>query len=285
MSYDDFVDDSSPEAALRLCGWREESDGSWAHPTTAGRLLPLAEWAGWRHWQLTAPLLTAPRGRRCLHLNSDLVGPAKYVTRHQGSRSICRVDAPHDWRSAPVSSFSRDDIMTMDNPWHVWAQAVTACAMGARKNAIAGALPLSTIAEELKRDGWPASLDDGQLVVHVQLRGLFRQIYVQQLLDGGVIVRAKLIELSRLPAASLRAILHLALEANTRLPLVHMAIDASATPPALWAEVHLGSARVPGAWLMTAVEVVANAVTLTARELQALRDPELAQLVLAAQAA
>jgi hypothetical protein len=50
----------------------------------------------------------------------------------------------------------------------------------------------------------------------------------------------------------------------------------------LRAEVCWGTASIPGAWLTTALETVEAAIALVAREMAALRDPELAQLVLAA---
>ena len=77
----------------------------------------------------------------------------------------------------------------------------------------------------------------------------------------------------------------LARAANARLPLVRLAIDEPNQPTVLRAEVHLGSVPILGAWLTVAVEVISTAVALVARELEALRDPELAQLVLAAPAA
>ena len=48
---------------------------------------------------------------------------------------------------------------------------------------------------------------------------------------------------------------------------------------------HSGRALIPGLWLSTALDVVETAVALLARELEAVRDPQLAKLVLAYPAA
>ena len=78
-----------------------------------------------------------------------------------------------------------------------------------------------------------------------------------------------------------RAMERVAVVANQRLPLVRFAINENSAPQYLRAEVHLGCASISSGWLAIALEVVEQAILLTARELQALRDRELAKMVLA----
>ena len=131
------------------------------------------------------------------------------------------------------------------------------------------------------------TLDGQRLLVHLTLPGLYQEIRVERCGSGHLLVAASLAGLAGLSAESRRAIDALAAEANARLPLVRYAVAAESQEQTLRAEVCLSSdcALVPGGWLATAVEVVEAAVTLSAREMQALRDPELANLVLAANAA
>jgi hypothetical protein len=76
----------------------------------------------------------------------------------------------------------------------------------------------------------------------------------------------------------------LAHEANARLPLVRMAVVASPKCMTLRAEVSFGSALITGSLLLHSLHVFETAVGLTAREFEALRDVELARLVLSAAA-
>jgi hypothetical protein len=74
----------------------------------------------------------------------------------------------------------------------------------------------------------------------------------------------------------------LANEANARLPLARFAIHSRDGRATLGAEVGFGGTLVGGTWLVAALCVLETAVSLTARELESLRDTELATLLLAA---
>jgi hypothetical protein len=135
--------------------------------------------------------------------------------------------------------------------------------------------------EEIKRLGWVGSVDEGQLNVHINTPGVFRKVRVESG-TGGIRIVADLADLTGYSKPCLQAALRLAHEANARLPLVRMSTDDEHAPHVVRAEVSWGAASIPGAWLSTALEVVEGAIALSAREMAALRDPELAQLVLAA---
>jgi hypothetical protein len=122
-------------------------------------------------------------------------------------------------------------------------------------------------------------VEDGRVFVHISRANLFKQVAVDQNGRGGV-VSVELADWDALPDESKHAAWKLAHAANARLPLVRFSIDAEAHPRRLSAEVHFGRALIPGAWLTTALEAVETAVALTAQEFSALRDPELARLVL-----
>ena len=80
------------------------------------------------------------------------------------------------------------------------------------------------------------------------------------------------------------AMLLFAQEANARLPLVRMAITEHSASHLLRAEVSFGTALASGSLLLHALQALEAAAGHTARELEALRNVELAQLLLRAAA-
>ena len=136
------------------------------------------------------------------------------------------------------------------------------------------------LAPLLEANGWAASAGEGAVRVSVALPGLFRQILVA----AGTRLRCELVDLHGWPAVSRRAALALAAAANDRLTLARFTVEGREAAETLAAEIDLASLPVPGPWLDVALEAMHTAVGLTARELSALRDPELAHWTLTAAA-
>jgi hypothetical protein len=218
-----------------------------------------------------------------LHENARLFGTAKLVAQ-PGDCSICRIDVPDDL-SGSIGSGSRFDECSDDDANDApiaWAHAVTALATGSILPKASAASPGAAVIAELKQAGWSASADGVELVVHVQLPGVYRQVVLTRDRHAGVTLAAELIELADLQDECLRAMLVLAQHANARLPLVRMAVADPTNGLKLRAEVGFGAALIPGSFLLHALHVIEAAIGLTARELEALRDVELARLVLSA---
>ncbi|NUQ64543.1 MAG: hypothetical protein HUU20_18920, partial [Pirellulales bacterium] len=247
-------------------------------------LRPAGERAGWRQFELDGGALPLPEPSRRLFDNSRLYGPAKYVGRPDGS-VFCRVDLPAEFAASSHAEPGNFDPWAVPDSEQAWARGVTAFATGG--------LPVheeslgldASVVPQLQRAGYSASLDDGELHVHLHLPGLFREIFVRGEPSLGATVAADLLALGDLPDVSREAAIYLAQKANDRLGFARMAVVGDPAAGVLRAMVHLGWAPVPGVWLLAALEAVESAVTLTARELAALRDRELAEHVLAARAA
>jgi hypothetical protein len=269
--------------ALLATGWASHANGSrWTRDTPRGpaTLNMLGESGAWRIYELSTPALSPPKDAFPLELNFELPGPVKWVAAH-GQAPALRVDVPIDQLDAGARAFWAG---STSHPWEEWATALTAVANGVDRLDVptepgAGSSEPQALLESLQESGFAGSVEEGQVFVHVNRGGVFRQVSVGSSASGGVI-SAELadwdaLEESRLAAAKF------ALAANNRLPLARLAIDSGAQPRRLVAEVHFGPALIPGAWLTTALEAVEMAVALTAQELAALRDRELASLVLA----
>jgi hypothetical protein len=239
----------------------------------------------WEMFLLQGSAIATTTNERLLSDNRHLNGPLKWVHAGKGA-PLCRIDVPRHWPTAGKGGAEEFGSSWHLSPRQAWAAAVTDFVRQQSAEA-ADALPLGALAEQLQRAGWAATVDEGQLRVHLAMPELYCEIRLEHCGPAQVRIAADLTALDDLSAVSRRAVLALAASANARLPLVRYAVAADATPALLTAEVCLSvpCALVPGGWLLTAVEVVETAVLLTAREMQALRDPELAKLVLAAAAA
>jgi hypothetical protein len=143
----------------------------------------------------------------------------------------------------------------------------------------------SALADELKQAGWSASLDAGQLHVHVQLPGIYRQLTLERDAQAGVKLTSNLVNLAGLDNDVVRALTYFANAANARLPLVRMAFSGASLDRALRAEVAFGATLIPGEFLLMSLHAFETAIAHTAREMEALRDPQLARSLLAARAA
>lgn len=280
-----FTAEQTIESALVDEGWREESAGHWDLDTPHGpaTLTRRPQRTDWRYFHLVGGAVEVPDGRRVLHENLHLFGPAKFVASRRGG-PVCRLDVPLQLTGSTRKFESTDDWMMDFEPQQAWAQAVTACAAGREVQSPEKILSGEFIVDQIRKAGWSASLDDDEVFVHMQLPGIFRQLQIEHYEPAGVKLATDLVELDGYSGESIRAVMRLAGEANSRLPLVRLAIDEDNQPRVLRAEVHLGTSLIPGAWLTSSLETIEAAIALVSRELEALRDPELAKLVLAAAA-
>jgi hypothetical protein len=313
------------ESALGACGWQARSVArSWTHGRGRNKatLIEMEETTGWRHFilrQSGPPRTTA----QVLFDNFQLAGPKKLVAR-TGSAPDCRFDVPTEFIETDGLGMSAVDFSAVANPVLFWANVVTTglAEQSANKmrtsNAIedesvpatesATPLPAEQIAMQLQSAGWTATAEEGRVFVNVSLPGIFRQVEIADEFDDGIhriVVGCNLVDLpddedeqdktvtsaDDAPSMSIdgsaktQAIVYLAQQVNSRLPLVRMAIDTRNRPWRLRAEVCFCGGPIPGAWLTTAVETVQSAIAATALEFEALRrDAELANLVLAAAA-
>jgi len=272
--------------ALAQFGWqpnRADSGQGYVLADGAAFLDPQAELAGWGLYALRGSGLGHSSPDRLLDDNYRLEGPMKWVSTGKGP-PICRVDIPSEWPTVGKAGIEDADSGSGASPWAAWAAAVTAIALGKAEGPGPASLPVEALARQLQRAGWAASVDDGQVHVHLQMPDLYCQIGLERCGASAVRVGATVAELGGLAPVCRRAIVALAHAANARLPLARFAAAGEKTSKQIRAEVCLsvGCALVPGAWLTAAVEAVEAAASLTAREMQALRDPELAKLVLAA---
>jgi hypothetical protein len=275
-------------AGLLECGWQQAEPGGGAFSLeAAGAVMRHVEdHAQWDSYALDASALPPPAIHRVLYQNSRLPGPIKWVARGDGAVA-CRVDIPKQW-SALGKAWSRGaTVSPADSPWRAWAASLTTVVTAESPAVEPHDLDLAPLVAGLQQAGWLASVDDGQLRVHVQMRDLYCDIRLEHCSPSELRVAATLADFTGLAVVSRRAIRSLALSANTRLPFVRFAVSSIGGKRVLRAEVAFSgsSARVLGEWLATAVEAVYTAVLLCAREMLALRDAALAKLVLAAVAA
>jgi len=307
---------------LGRAGWRAGSAGKWRHEPIPikgdkkGRPLLVCrhDSSQWEAWDLVRGAIVPPakvidRGEGILAANADLPGPGKYVAadfqpadEYGGvdANVSCRFDLPRHL----LGHQGDGDLADVEHPAEAWVRDVTALAIrvpSSDPSPASHAAPsskLNTVHARLDKAGWPTTSVDGRLRVSLSLPGLFRQILID--LDGvhGPHVWCELIDLNGVMAESRQAAVHFALAANARLRLARVALVGQAPGlratsaeagtqvgsvlHRLVAEVVLGSARVPGAWLDVALECVHAAVVLCARELSALRDQELAKWYLSA---
>jgi hypothetical protein len=279
------------EQCLAACQWESRGTGQWIRQTEQGEavLHQIADRGDWLQFHLEGGMLPATTAAKMLTGNFRLRGPLKFVATAAG-RPVCRADLPRQFPSLSADAFcdldgGRSDDLSRQSPLQTWAEAVTAAVAASQADGPPVEPPDEKILKLVTDAGWSASLDDGQLHVHLHLPGLFQQVYFEPAGAAGGKIAADLLMLSGVRGAWLKAALRLARAANARLPLVRLAVTEDTTPRVLRAEVCVGCAPIPGEWLLAALEAAEAAVSLVAREFQALRDPELAKLVLAADAA
>jgi hypothetical protein len=279
------INEPTLEAALSACGWEQSEPTCHRLHTRSGPafLLELPQRDRWRQFYLSGGKTPVSSNSRLLHDNHRLVGPAKLVD-GPGDCSICRLDVPDDLTGTIGTTLARSDDTNMLDPHLAWAQAVSSVATYRSRRPTTRRVSNAQLAAQLQQAGWSVSADDDRLSVHFQLPGVYRQLTIEQNDRAGVTLAVELIDLTDVADDCLRAMLLLANAANARLPLVRMAVAESSTRITLRAEVNFGARFIGGSFLLQSLHAIENAVGRTARELEALRDVELARLVLSAAA-
>jgi hypothetical protein len=265
----------SPANRLAQHGWKP-SRSRWRRHTSFGCA---QAWcadvtSGWEAWLFQGGALPCPAGADLLKSNAQIAAPCKLVRSTDGV--VTRADVPVELTGEAA-----------DHPLDAWARAITAAAAGEWDGLDGDGLdepgtPLAApeLVAWLEKTGWAASLADDVVRVSVQLPGAFREIVLE---SGRAALRlwVELVDWTDWPAPSRRAATELALQANDRLYLARFSVAADSSGGRLIAEVYVPQAPMPGPWLELGLETTWAAVALTARELVALRDPELASLTLA----
>jgi hypothetical protein len=266
--------------------WVPAGARQWTRETENGQavLRHVGDGGDWQQFHLRGGAVRRPNANGTFVVNDRLYGPVKFVTAPKRT-PFCRADLPTEFSRIGRQSHGGLEDLTASDPLDAWASAITACATGQTQGLVSPSPPDDRLVERLKAAGWSASLDEGQLHVHVHRPGLFRQVCLEPQVPAGMKLAADLLPLDGGNRRCRKAVLRLARAANRRLPLVRFAVTDHGGPRRLRAEVHMGCAPIPSGWLPAALEVVEAAISLVARELQALRDRELAELVLAADAA
>jgi hypothetical protein len=275
----EMSDDHALADVLRWFGWRLCGEAAWSRPTPMGsaQLQRLHEGTTWHRYEISGGSITAPSVGRYLHVNGLLPGPFKFVAQpRDGVR--CRCDWPA--LEPDLSSDLPPAPGITAEPWSVqWVRAVTRFVEG-RELGAPHALDLAELVERLTHSGRSATRDGDRVLVHFQRPGAFAQIRCELDPRVGPRLAADLLTLAGRRSSSHRAAVRLAAEANRRLPWVRFALGES-EPPVLSCEVCFGDALIPSAWLAVALEALEAAMSLTLREMQALRDPTLARLLVA----
>jgi hypothetical protein len=276
--------ETSFSAELQRVGWRQDGAGAdlFSLPDGSAEIRRVADHADWECFAMCGPSMQPPARHQLLPANSRLRGPLKWVA--QGGRPPwCRIDIPKQFTPLGQRGWDQSDLRPTGTPSQAWAATVTAIASGRVPDGGASDLPLDKLTDGLQQAGWAASVDDGQLRIHIQMPDLYRDIRLEQHAASDVRIAATLVELSGVAALSRRAIFSFALNANSRLHLARLAVASAGRARSLRAEVALPpcSACVLSGCLVTAVEAVYTAVSLCAREMLALRDAALAELMLA----
>ena len=246
-------------------------------------LVEFADRYTWRQFHLSGGATPQSSNDRVLQTNNRLFGPAKLIA-SPSNFPICRLDVPHDLTDTMGELCVYDVDACSLNAHSAWVRTVTALATGTIRKATSGAAVDSVVAAEAKLAGWSVSADDDQTIIHLQLPGIYRQLLLEHDEWTGVKLSVDLIELTGVSDECQLAMLLFAQEANARLPLVRFAITEPSASHLLRAEVSFGTALASGSLLLHALQALEAAVGLTARELEALRNVELARLLLSAAA-
>jgi hypothetical protein len=237
----------------------------------------------WQAWHLSGGGISAPPASDRLRRNARLPGLCKFVA-GRGAASVCRFDLPVELLRSVEEADPAGGPPGARHPLQAWAEGVSAAASGRRPKPIQADGSAASLAAALEKNGWPVSAAE-EVRVSVSLPGLFRQILIEPCGSSATRLSCELADISSWPQACRSAALLVAGAANDRLRLARFALVAVEQTEKLFLEVNLTPAPIPGVWLDAALEAMHAAIRLTARELTALRDPELAKWTLAATAA
>ncbi|MBI3469184.1 MAG: hypothetical protein HY000_39780 [Planctomycetes bacterium] len=280
-----------PADWLASSGWTYQPGElpRWSCVTQSGPVTTWCEHAGsgWEEWFANGGAVPRSCAAALLADHARWPAPCKLVRLPDGSVA-CRADVPSELMSVPLEQWSMTGAVAPKHPLDSWAAAFTALVSGRAGPPPEGTMPASAAEElvaALETAGWSASAADGAVRVSMHLPGVYREVSIDVDPAHGTRCWAELVQLGGWPDECRRAATELALDANDRLHLARFVMLAEPDGDRIIVEINLGSAWIPSAWLDVALETVRTAVALTARELTALRDPELALWALAANAA
>ncbi len=274
-----------PDCLLK-CGWspRGRLQNSFCLQTPQGEAVlerqPANAQSGWTEWILDSPHLPKPEPQGVFSANRQIEGPWKFVVTPAGE-VICRGDFP---REANVTDDAFDLAAGRTwSPLEFWAESATHIAQTGSSSLVdAPKPPAPALVHWLKEHGFVASADGEAVKVTVPLSGTFREVAVDWGQDGNVRLQAEIGRLAGWPESSRAAAEDFLEEANRRLRLVRVAQPGEEKVYCLEA---CFCAPGPGVWLQSALDALCTGMALLVQPLAALRDPGVADMLLAGSSA
>jgi len=266
---------------LEKLGWefRDRLQSAFRLDTNAGEAVlsrsPASSQSGWSGWCLESPHLPVCQRSDLFAANGGLPGPWKFVLASNGAIE-CRSDIPHD----VLVTDDTIDLATGKtfSPMETWVESVTALAKGEAFELDAPKPNAGDVVTWLKERGFVASLENEAVRVTVPLTGSFREVAVDWQDGGGVHLSAELGRLADWEETSKKAASDFLHEANRRLKLVRIAEHAETLGLRMEARF---CAPGPGVWLQSALEALCTGMALVVQPLASLRDPRVADMLLA----
>ena len=270
---------------LVQCGWqpRDRLRSVFTLDTDSGEAvlsrLPALSKSQWNSWTLESPFLPIPDLQELFAANREIQGPFKFTVTGE-DEILCAGDVP---REALVTEDSYDlGSGRSSSPIECWARSATALAKG-ETPALDHAKPTAeSQVEWLKEHGYVASCDREAVKVTVPLTGTFREITVS-FEDGRMVhLSAEIGRIKDWPAPSREAAVDFLGEANSRLRLIRI---AEADEPFVYRMEARFCAPGPGVWLQAALDAFCTGMALVVQPLATLRDPGVADMLLAGKTA
>ncbi len=266
---------------LSQFGWEstDHLQSEFQRPTPKGyaflRKSPAASQSSWNQWSLESPMIPAPDRSGILRANHQLLGPWKFVATPDGE-ILCRGDVPRD-------VFLTDDSFDLatgqtSSPLECWAEATTAIAKGLELATSHSKPSPQNLIDWLKERGFVASADGDKVKVTVPLSGAFREVSIAWQENGLACLSAELGRLETWEESSILAADDFLQEANRRLRLARIARPDEQKTYSM--EVCF-RAQGPGVWLQSGVEALCTGMALVVQPLATLRDPGVADMLLA----
>ena len=268
---------------LREAGWQpmDRLPAHWSLATPEGecrlRKRHASSPSAWAEWILESPHL--PVSASVFSANHRIDGPWKLITSGTGEIRF-RGDMP---REALVTEDSFNLITgKASSPLECWVETTTAIAKGLPTSAEFGKPAMEHLVQWLKEHGYVASTDGSSVRVTVPLAGTFREVAIDWQESGMVRLTTEIGRLENWPEPSVEAAVDFLHEANRRLRLVRIARPGEEK---LFSMEACFCAPGPGVWLQSAVDAFCTGMALVVSPLAALRDPGVADMLLAGRSA
>lgn len=276
-------------AAQQLSDWLQEAGwepmdrllADWSLAMSEGecllKRLHASSQSAWAEWILESPHLPVPGS--VFSANHRIDGPWKFITSATGEIR-CRGDLPRE-------TFVTDDSFNLitgkaSSPLECWVEITTAIAKGSAASAKLGKPATEHLVQWLKEHGHVASADGPSARVTVPLAGTFREVAIDWQESGMVRLTTEIGRLENWPEPSVEAAEDFLHEANRRLRLVRIARPGEEK---LFSMEACFCAPGPGVWLQSAVNAFCTGMALVVSPLAALRDPGVADMLLAGRSA